>query len=113
MLTSYAVDITSTLAFGIDLNTLEHGKNELQQHIQRVFTMLNFRLFFPIPYWRWVRLPADRRLERSLSEINRAVAGFIAQARERMSERPGAVRGARELSGGDARRSTGGRHLHR
>jgi cytochrome P450 len=89
VLTSYAVDITSTLAFGIDLNTLEHGKNELQQHIQRVFTMLNFRLFFPIPYWRWFRLPADRRLERSLIEINRAVAGFIAQARERMNERPG------------------------
>jgi cytochrome P450 len=89
VLTSYAVDITSTLAFGIDLNTLEHGKNELQQHIQRVFTMLNFRLFFPIPYWRWLRLPADRRLERSLTEINRAVTGFIAQARARMSERPG------------------------
>jgi cytochrome P450 len=89
VLTSYAVDITSTLAFGIELNTLEHGKNELQQHIQRVFTMLNFRLFFPIPYWRWFRLPADRRLERSLNEINRAVTGFIAQARERMRERPG------------------------
>lgn len=88
VLTSYAVDITSTLAFGIDLNTLEHGKNELQRHIQRVFTMLNFRLFCPIPYWRWFRLPADRRLERSLNEINRAVAGFIARARERMSERP-------------------------
>ena len=65
MLTSYAVNITSTLAFGIDLNTLEHGKNELQEHIQRVFTMLNFRLFCPIPYWRWIRLPPDRRLEHS------------------------------------------------
>ena len=54
VLTSYAVDITSTLAFGIDLNTLEHGKNELQEHIQRVFTMLNFRLYCPIPYWRWI-----------------------------------------------------------
>ena len=87
VLTSYAVDVTSTLAFGNDLNTLEHGKNELQQHIQRVFTMLNFRLFFPIPYWRWVRLPptgAGALAER----INRAVAGFIEQARERMSERP-------------------------
>ena len=78
--TSYAVDITSTLAFGIDLNTLEKGENELQHHIQRVFTMLNFRLFFPFQYWRWFRLPVDRRLDRSL-EINRAVMGFIEQAR--------------------------------
>jgi cytochrome P450 len=86
--TSYAVDITSTLAFGVDLNTLEHGKNQLQQHIQRVFTMLNFRIFFPIPYWRWVRLPTDRRLARSLAALNRAVAGFIEQARARMALRP-------------------------
>ena len=86
--TSYAVDVTSTLAFGHDLNTLERGQNELQHHIQRVFNVLNFRIFFPIPYWRWFRLPPDRRLERSLVELNRAVTGFIEQARTRMSERP-------------------------
>ena len=66
-LTSYTVDVTSTLAFGHDLNTLEHGDGELQQHIQRAFKMLNFRLFFPIPYWRWIRLPADRELARSVA----------------------------------------------
>jgi cytochrome P450 len=86
--TSYAVDVTSTLAFGHDLNTLERGQNELQHHIQRVFSVLNFRIFFPVPYWRWFRLPPDRRLERSLAELNRAVAGFIEQARTRMRERP-------------------------
>src|ERR1700677_2492643 len=86
--TSYAVDVTSTLAFGHDLNTLERGENELQHHIQRVFTMLNFRIFFPFQYWRWFRLPADRRLDRSLEIINQAVTGFIEQARARMRERP-------------------------
>src|SRR5580693_5581536 len=45
-LTSYAVDVTSTLAFGHDLNTLERGENELQRHIQQVFNVLNFRIFF-------------------------------------------------------------------
>ena len=34
-LTSYSLDITSALAFGYDLNTLEGGENELQEHIQR------------------------------------------------------------------------------
>jgi cytochrome P450 len=86
--TSYAVDVTSTLAFGHDLNTLERGDSELQSHIQRVFTMLNFRIFFPFQYWRWFRLPADRRLDRSLVILNQAVAGFIEQARARMRERP-------------------------
>jgi len=86
--TSYAVDITSTLAFGHDLNTLERADGELQRHIQLAFKMLNFRLFFPVAYWRWLRLPADRRLARSLVTLNRAVAGFIEQARARMRERP-------------------------
>jgi cytochrome P450 len=86
--TSYAVDVTSTLAFGHDLNTLERGENELQSHIQRVFTMLNFRIFFPFQYWRWFRLPVDRRLDRSLEMLNQAVTGFIEQARARMRERP-------------------------
>ena len=33
-LTSYTVDVISTLAFGHDLNTLERGENELQRHGQ-------------------------------------------------------------------------------
>jgi cytochrome P450 len=86
--TSYSVDVTSALAFGHDLNTLERRENELQRHIQRVFKMLNYRIFFPIPYWRWIKLPADRRLDRSVAELNRAVAAFIEQARERMRDRP-------------------------
>lgn len=46
------------------------------------------RLAMPIPYWRWVRLPADRALDRSLVEIRKAVIGFIEQARTRMAARP-------------------------
>jgi cytochrome P450 len=87
-LTSYTVDITSALAFGHDLNTLERGENALQGHIQRVFEMIARRLAAPVPYWRWVKLPADRALDRSLAELHRAVAGFIEQARERISQRP-------------------------
>jgi cytochrome P450 len=88
LFTSYAVDITSALVFGDDLNTLERGENDLQRHIERVFNMLNFRIFFPFPYWRHFKLAADRRLERSLVELNRAVGGFIAQTRKCMSEAP-------------------------
>jgi cytochrome P450 len=88
LLTSFTVDVTSSLAFGHDLNTLERGDNELQRHIQRVFETSGRRLAKPVPYWRWVRLPADRAFDRSLLEIRRAVEGFIAQARERLAERP-------------------------
>jgi cytochrome P450 len=87
-LTSYSLDITSALAFGHDLNTLERGENDLQGHIQRTFGMLIRRLAAPFPYWRTIKLPADRALDRSLAELHRAVELFIEQARQRMRERP-------------------------
>jgi cytochrome P450 len=87
-LTSYTVDVTSLLAFGHDLNTLERRDNELQGHIQRVVQISGRRMGMPMPYWRWVRLPADRAADRSLEEIRRAVIAFIEQARQRMRARP-------------------------
>ncbi len=87
-LTSFSVDVTSALAFGHDLNTLERRHNELQGHIQRIFEMSGRRIFAPVRYWRWFKLPADRALDRSLLQLRRAVEGFIEQARQRMLAEP-------------------------
>lgn len=87
-LTSYSLDITSALAFGHDLNTLERGENELQGHIQRAFGMIARRIGAPVPYWRWIKFPADRALDRSLAKLHKAVGDFIAQARARIAARP-------------------------
>ncbi len=35
--------------------------------------MTNRRLFSPVPYWRYFKLPADRALDRSMVEIKKAV----------------------------------------
>lgn len=67
-LTSFTVDITSALAFGHDPNTLERGDVELQRHIHRVMRMTARRLGTPFPYWRQVKLPADRALDRLAGE---------------------------------------------
>jgi cytochrome P450 len=87
-LTSFTVDVTSALAFGHDLNTLEHGDGSLQNHIQRVMTMTGRRVVAPVPYWRWFKLPADRALDRSIVEVYGAIEGFIEKARARMAARP-------------------------
>ena len=87
-LTSYTVDVTSMLAFGHDLNTLERGDNELQGHIERVIQTSGRRLGMPVRYWRWIRLPSDRAVDRSLEEIRGAVVRFIEQARSRMAAQP-------------------------
>lgn len=87
-LTSYSLDNISALAFGKDLNTLGRDDVELQGHIERHFRMINRRFKLPVPYWRWLRLPADRAWERSLDALHRAVAGFIEEARERLRADP-------------------------
>lgn len=87
-LTSYTVDTISALAFGHDLNTLERGEVELQRHIQQIFHMTTRRLATPVPYWRFIKLPADRALDRSNAALDGAVEGFIEQARQRMATRP-------------------------
>jgi cytochrome P450 len=87
-LTSFTVDVTSALAFGYDLNTLELGDGRLQEQIHTVLRMTARRLSTPVPYWRWVRLPADRALDRATASLFREAEGFIATARARMAERP-------------------------
>jgi cytochrome P450 len=87
-LSAFTVDVTSALAFGHDLNTLERGDVELQGHLHRVFHMTNRRLFAPLPYWRHFKLPVDRALDRSLAALRPAVRGFMDEARERIRRRP-------------------------
>jgi cytochrome P450 len=84
----YTVDVTAGLAFGVDINTLESGREVIQTHLDKVFPALFRRLLAPFSYWRWLKLPADRALAGHLGELHRAVAGFIAMARSRMDADP-------------------------
>ncbi|KNZ31223.1 MAG: cytochrome P450 [Methylibium sp. NZG] len=84
----YTVDTIAGLAFGAEVNTLETEGNVLQHHLDKIFPALNRRLLSPLPTWRWWRSAADRELELGVAEVNRAVAGFIAQARSRMAAEP-------------------------
>jgi cytochrome P450 len=81
----YTVDVTSGLAFGADINTLESDEEVIQTHLDKVFPSLFKRLMAPFPLWRWIK---DRRLQTHLDALQRAVADFIAQARRRMEANP-------------------------
>jgi cytochrome P450 len=85
---SFTVDVTSALALGDDLNTLERRDNELQGHLHRVMAMTGRRSASPVAYWRYVRLPADRAVDRSTAAMREAIAGFIERARKRMEAEP-------------------------
>ena len=84
----FTVDAIAGLAFGADVNTLESDEEIIQQHLDKIFPALYKRLFSLIPVWRFIRLPADRELERSVAAVNTAIADFITQARARLAADP-------------------------
>jgi len=84
----YTVDVTAGLAFGADINTIESDADVIQQHLDKVLPSLFRRLMAPFEYWRYFKLKADRELSHHLVELQRAVNGFIADARKRMDDEP-------------------------
>ncbi len=84
----FTVDAITGLAFGTPTDTLGADDDVIQRHLDRVFPALARRMFAPLPLWRLVRLPADRRLERSAAEVRAAVAGFVDAARGRLAAEP-------------------------
>jgi cytochrome P450 len=84
----FTVDVIAGLAFGADINTLEREGDVIQQHLDQVLPALYRRSLASFPYWRYVRLPSDRRLQRHLHALHEAVRDFIAQARARLDADP-------------------------
>jgi cytochrome P450 len=87
----YTVDVTSALAFGEDPNTLECEGDRIQQHLAAIFPMLMKRVLLPWPVWHWLKLPADRRLQRDLEAVHAYVAEVIERARARSRDEPRAT----------------------
>jgi cytochrome P450 len=84
----YTVDVTSALAFGEDPKTLERDHGVIQEHLALIFPMLMNRINAPFPYWRYLRLPRDRRVDRALTEVHRYVREMMQRAREHMRTDP-------------------------
>ena len=84
----YTVDNVAGLAFGTDLNTTEAGEDRIQAALGRIFPMLFRRITAVVPWWRFVRTPADHALARDLQQVNRAVDALIAGARLRLTQSP-------------------------
>jgi cytochrome P450/nitrite reductase/ring-hydroxylating ferredoxin subunit len=87
----FTVDVTSFLAFGHDMNTLEQGADVIQRRLEVMFPAVHRRVNALVPYWRVVRLPADRRVDRAVAELRAWLAGLIARARERLAADPAAA----------------------
>ena len=84
----FTVDAIAGLAFGSEINTLESDEEAIQQHLDKIFPAVSRRMLSPLPYWRYLRLPAARRLERGVLAVNAAVQTFIGKARQRLEADP-------------------------
>ena len=88
-LTRYTVDVTCSLAFGTDVTTLSREEADpLQHHLDTIFTGIARRINAIWPTWRWLRTPADRRIDRSLAAAGKSVHGFIDNTRALMRRQP-------------------------
>jgi cytochrome P450 len=82
----FTVDIISGLAFGVDVNTVESQEDVIQQHLDQIFPTIWRRSHALVPYWKKFKLPRDKALDRSVQEVNKAIRGFMAGARERLAD---------------------------
>ncbi|MEO6623343.1 MAG: cytochrome P450 [Burkholderiaceae bacterium] len=84
----FTVDAIAGLAFGRDINTLESGEDVIQRHLDKVLPSIFRRAFSLIPYWRYVKLPVDHALDRSVEVIRSTIHDFVMQARQRLQDNP-------------------------
>ena len=82
------VDAVTALAFGVDFNTLETPGPVIQQNLDKVFPMVHRRVNAAFPYWRYLRLPKDRALDRALAQLRVQVDDILREVRERMRADP-------------------------
>ena len=84
----FTVDVTTTLVFGRDLATLDGGEDVIQRELALVFPTFARRLNTLIPYWRLLRLPADRRVDRAVASLRVWLAELITDARALLGADP-------------------------
>ncbi|MBV8657686.1 MAG: cytochrome P450 [Burkholderiales bacterium] len=84
----YSVDIIAALALGTEVNTMESGEDAIHHHIDVVMAAVARRSVTPLPYWRYIKLPADRRLDRSLQALQATIIDLVGKGRARLAADP-------------------------
>jgi cytochrome P450 len=82
-LTRYTLEVAVGVTMNHDLGAGSRADNDLQ--LSLVFETLRRRLDSPVPYWRYVRLPADRRADAAITRVRGLILDRYAEARELMA----------------------------
>ncbi|UQU63217.1 cytochrome P450 [Couchioplanes caeruleus] len=79
----YTLEVVTGVTMGHELGGA--GEGDLHRHLALVFATLRRRLNSPVPYWRLVRLPADRKVDAAVAQTGRLILDRYAEARSRMA----------------------------
>ncbi len=82
------VDVTSGLAFGRDINTLEQRKDPIQKHLDKLFPAIARRQTALFPYWRYMPLREDREVAVAVKAIGTFIDELIGETRARLAATP-------------------------
>ncbi len=84
----YTVDTTTAIAFGYQMNTLEKGEDVIQNHMAKIFPMINSRITAPLPLWRLVKSKKDKEFDFAMDEVKKTVDDLIKQGKANIANNP-------------------------
>lgn len=84
----FTVDITTTLAFGYEMNTIEEKGGVVQDHMEKIFPMLFKRINAPIQWHKVYRAKKDKEFDKALAAINEMIDQWIIDGRKRLQDHP-------------------------
>ncbi len=87
-LMAFTIDVTTAIAFGYELDTINNKADSFQQHLECIFPMINERITAPLPIWRVIKRKKDKELEQSIAAIEKIIYQFIEEARVRLDRNP-------------------------
>ncbi|MFJ8940269.1 cytochrome P450 [Streptomyces sp. NPDC102365] len=82
----YTLEVIGGLTLGHDFDAVRRPHADgVHQRLPLIASTLVRRMYSPVPYWRWFRLPADRRTDAVVAEAGALVADRYADAQRRMN----------------------------
>ncbi len=85
----FTVDVTTSLAFGIDMNTLEQKGGAIQAHMEKIFPTIFRRINAPFSLHNYFPTKADKAYAEAMRVITGKVDEFIHAGRARLLQDPG------------------------
>jgi cytochrome P450 len=84
----FTVDVTSSLAFGYDINTIEQEGGVIQDQLEKIFPTIFKRINMAIPWYKFIKSKADREYDEAVRVMKETVSVFIEETQEKIKQNP-------------------------